>query len=520
MRISGKRWGVAVAVATLSLVFAGCAGGGSDPQITTDPVAGEPQPGGTLTYIVTGETPSMDPAKIQPAASAGGAVGAAIFDVLLYIDPASGEVEPKLAESFAPDETGKIWTLRLREGMEFSDGSPFDAEAVKFNWERMADPDLASIAASVVAQIETMTVAGPTELIVELNEPDVFFDRAVAWNITVFIASPESLRSADVGTTPVGAGPFVLDEWVRDSTTRLSRNPGYYDAPRPYVDELVIRVMPDTSQSSSMLRSGQADVGLFQNKKDTTALVEDGLDVETILGPGSPALALNMTKAPFDDARVREAVRLAIDIDQAAEVVGTFGAIAAPFPEGSPYNYGMAFPAPDAAKAQALFDEYSAETGETITFSIGAFQESGSQSEAEFLQSVLNGFDNVEVSVSVQPSAQAIGDVFSKNFEAYLWGQPVWAAADLEKFLSSTSFVNVSGFNSSEIDAAFLQAKSTTDEEVQNDAFEFVVRTMIEQVPTVVYGVRENSAVHLTTVHGIQLHSEGTPFFEKIWKTQ
>jgi len=513
----GRRTFLAV-TGGVTLVLAGCGSGGGD---GTGDSGQKPVSGGKLTYAISNEIASLDPAKISSSSGAGSAPGYALFGALLTLDAKTGAVVPRIAESMKSDTTGKIWTLKLREGVKFSDGSPYDAEAVKFNFTRYADPKIGSQAASYATSITSMTAVSPTELRIELAAPNAIFDRAVA-KLMFFIGSPTFMKAHpdQIDTKPVGAGPFILESWVRDSAKTFKRNPDYYEAPKPYVDELIIQTIPDTRQSVTALRAGQLDIALFWNTADASRAASANGSSSSVLSPGSPCLALNMTKAPFDDVRLRQAVRYAIDSDQAAEVLGSFAATAAPFPKGSPSNFGLSWPAADEAKAQKLFDDVAADNGGTVRFTISCFQEAGNQAEGKYLQSVLNQYDNVDVKVNVEAAATVLGNVFSKSYEANTWGTPWWTAADLEQYLKSDSIYNVFGFDDPEVDKAVTALRSSTDEAGQARAAKVLVSKMVEALPMVTYGSREVSNVHSSQVHGVEPFFDGLINFEGIWKAQ
>ena len=122
-----------------------------------------------------------------------------------------------------------MWTLTLRPGVKFSDGTPYDAAAVEFNWAR--DKASTSALAGAAGLIKSMKVVSPTTLQVTLVAPDSSFNRTVAQQL-LFIASPAAIKKegASFGTHPVGAGPFILNSWVRNSQKSFARQPGLLPA--------------------------------------------------------------------------------------------------------------------------------------------------------------------------------------------------------------------------------------------------------------------------------------------------
>ena len=225
-----KVWRVgsqAVAATVLvGLVLSGCGGGSGSESSSTD--AGTPKKGGKLTYAMNTEVPSLDPALCGVTAS----TSIPIFGTLLRQDPDKNEFVGQMADSFTTSD-GKAWTLKLREGVKFSDGTAFDAEAVAFNWDRIKDPKTLSPAARVTKDM-TWKVVDPTTVSVTLKSTNYQFPWQLAKGLSM-IGSPAAIKAAgaDVGNKPVGAGPFTLKKWTRNSQIEYSRNPAYFETGLP-----------------------------------------------------------------------------------------------------------------------------------------------------------------------------------------------------------------------------------------------------------------------------------------------
>jgi peptide/nickel transport system substrate-binding protein len=230
------RWNrvrLAAAAAALVALAAGCStSSGSSASGNSPASAATPKKGGTLTIIYQNEVTSLDPTATTTAAGAGALPYYAIYDALFTLSAGTGQVTPKIGQSLTANSAQTVWTLTLRPGVKFSDGTPYDAAAVEFNWARDKAPT--SAIASAAAIIKSMTVVGPTTLQVTLAAPDSSFDRTVAQQL-LFIASPTAVKKerASFGTHPVGAGPFTLTSWVRNSQKTFAANPGYYQSGKP-----------------------------------------------------------------------------------------------------------------------------------------------------------------------------------------------------------------------------------------------------------------------------------------------
>jgi peptide/nickel transport system substrate-binding protein len=255
------RWNrvrLAAAAAVVVALAAGCSTSSGSSASGSSASAGTPKKGGTLTIIYQNEVTSLDPTATTTASAAGALPYYAIYDALFTLGAGTGAVTPKIGLSLTPNSSQTVWTLTLRPGVKFSDGTPYDAAAVEFNWTRDKAPT--SAIASAAAIIKSMKVVSPTTLQVTLAAPDSSFDRTVAQQL-LFIASPTAVKKegASFGTHPVGAGPFTLTSWVRNSQKTFTPNPGYYQRGLPYLSKLVIDVIPDQNQGATALKTGQGN---------------------------------------------------------------------------------------------------------------------------------------------------------------------------------------------------------------------------------------------------------------------
>ena len=253
MKIGPRPITAACIGAAVALLVSAC---GGEAASSASP-AGDPVRGGTLVYSYNTEAQSVDPATCAIGIGVGPCQ--AVYGALLDYDLETGEIEPGMAESFTTED-GRAWTLKLRPGLTFSDGTPFDAAAVAFNWGRILDPALLSPSASVAKTID-WEVVDPTTLSVTSKEVNYQLDFGLT-EALAYIASPTAIEAlgADFGNNPVGAGPFTLTSWARGTEMILDRNPTYWDQPRPYVDRLVLKTIPADDQRFNALQAGEVDV--------------------------------------------------------------------------------------------------------------------------------------------------------------------------------------------------------------------------------------------------------------------
>ncbi|HSL34311.1 MAG TPA: ABC transporter substrate-binding protein [Candidatus Limnocylindrales bacterium] len=270
-RILTTRFG-AVAVLAAALVAAACSPTPS-PTASVDASPGSSVgTGSTLTVGLAAEAESLDPALVYQ--SAGQSVMFAIFDTLLTINP-DGSLGPGLAESW--DVVGPTTIeLKLRTGITFHGGEePFDAEAVRISIYRVMDLDpatgepitddaarLNSQWSRDFASVDEVEIVDATTVKIHLKNPDAAILNALG---RTFIVPPEYVgRVGNDGfaQAPIGTGPFVFEERVKDDRTTVTKNPSYWDSPRgrPLVDTVVFRPIPDAATRLNELVTGGVDL--------------------------------------------------------------------------------------------------------------------------------------------------------------------------------------------------------------------------------------------------------------------
>lgn len=331
---------------------------------------GEPQYGGTITIGLEAESNSWLPGETT-AANAGLSVMVAIHDPLV-VRTEDGEIEPYLAESAEPNEDYTRYSLTLRDGITFHDGTALTAEVVKANFDEYLTVPGATTASTFEGV--TMEVTGPLSFDYVLSEPDAaFLDKLLASPGMPFSIEAARAAGEDAGANPVGTGPFVFESWTRDGQLTVSRNENYWRTDEagnqlPYLDGVVFRPIPDEDTRLDSVASGDIDVmqTLRQSLVRRSREIVDGggfVSYEWI-GNNAGVSIMNVLHPPLDDKRVRMALTMGVDQDQLIEVLGGTG-ITPPqtqwFSEDSPWYSeaaAEAWPTYDPEAAQALLDEY------------------------------------------------------------------------------------------------------------------------------------------------------------------
>jgi peptide/nickel transport system substrate-binding protein len=272
-----------------------------------------PARGGAVVLVTGHEPQTLDPHFATGVYD--GYISFMLADPLIKLKP-GGILVPGLAESWErPDPT--TYVLRLRKNVTFQDGTPFNADAVKYNFDRLFDPATkAPRAKADLGMLKEVVVVDPYTVKMTTTFPYGPFLATIAGRPLAVIESPTALRAAGVanyGTKPVGAGPFILKEWVQGDRLVLVANDNYW-AGRPYIDSLTLQVVKDPATRLSMLQTGAAQFNVELNPADFAG-VKQSTEFEAQAAPFDNTLFLEMSNVqkPFDDPRVRQAVCYAID---------------------------------------------------------------------------------------------------------------------------------------------------------------------------------------------------------------
>ena len=317
------------------------------------------------------DTQSLDP-TVASAAAIGEVVHYNVFEGLTKVTM-SGAVTPLLAEAWSMTPDGKTYTFRLRKGISFSDGAPFDAEAVKFSFDRARAPGSTNKAKKAVFDnISSVSVPDAHTVILVLDNAEAMLPFRLGEN-TAVILHPSS--AANAATKPVGTGPYKLESWNKGSSITLSKWDGYRDAAKVKLKRVTFRFINDPAAQVAALLAGDIDgmprFGALQALKQFQSDARFRVEIGSTAGKG--IMAINNRKAPLNDVRVRRALTHAIDrqafINGAQEGLGKpIGSHFAPTDLGY-LDLSKTYPY-DPEKAKALLREAGVTTPLNLTLTL------------------------------------------------------------------------------------------------------------------------------------------------------
>ncbi len=346
---------------------------GNDPDAGFTPVAG-----GTVTYGLEAEDSGGYCLAESQLDISGEQVARSIYDTLMAPGK-DGKYHPYLAKSVTHSPDYKTWTITIRPGIKFSDGSPLTAQVVKDNLDayRGKFPGRSPLLfIFVFNNVDDVAVTAPDTVQVTMKRPWVDFDATLYGQARIGMMGEAQLHADGhtCATKPIGTGPFVLQEWVPNDHYTLKRNPNYWrkdSAGRqlPYLDTLIYKPIPDSQQRTNALESGAVNTIHTDNGNSIVQLRSDAAagKVRMITSVRYTELGywlLNDSTPPFNDLTFRRAVAMALNLPKANQLIGQNVSPLAhgPFPPGSmAYDDNTGFPSYNPTEAKKLVDQVKAQ---------------------------------------------------------------------------------------------------------------------------------------------------------------
>ncbi|MCC6313183.1 MAG: hypothetical protein IT337_04160, partial [Thermomicrobiales bacterium] len=337
-RFWSRWWRTLAAAAMLASVAAPLAASAQDaeqPAYYSD-TAGPPQTGGTANFLLYEEPDTLNPLIGQTTIAV--QVSLAILEGLAYNDP-DGNFQPQLAAELPTLENGgvsadlKTVTWKLRPDVLWSDGEPFTSEDVKFTWEAARDAANGSAFASDYALIENIETPDPLTVVVTYSEFNAGYLDQFPWVFPKHAAGPaEAMKDWDFNRSPIGTGPFKVQEWAPGEFIATVRNENYREEGKPYLDGINFLIVPAEEARTARMTQGDAHVMLWAGEEAAQQILDSGMGEERV-APGVWVVQMhfNLSK-PFDgdpgatpphpmlgDLRVREAITLAVNRDRISD---------------------------------------------------------------------------------------------------------------------------------------------------------------------------------------------------------
>ena len=511
----------------------------------TPPAAGEvPTPGGTLTYGLATRFDTLDPTVTT--FSVVGKLGYHVFDPLVW-QTAAGKYEPGLAESWQVSSDVKTYTFKLRKDVKFHDGTPFNAQAVKFTFDRIADPATKSqLGISLLGPYDGTDVIDDATVRVRFKAPYApFLDSTSVPYLAPL--SPDAVRKAgkDFGSTAlVGTGPFKFESYRADAEVVVVRNDEYKWGPAhlksrgaPYLDKIVWRIIPESTTRIATAESGELTFVEDVPTQDYQRV--KGLRDLTVLDPvqagSGHSMMLNVENPPLDDVRVRRAIQWAVDKNAMNQTVwnGVFKpACSAITSNVLGYDAKMCDKYKlDPQKAGALLDEagwrMNAATGfrerAGLPLKLGLYFRSDSDNArnmATFLQSNLKP---AGIQIDLQGLARAgyFDAVRAGKHHMQFWWESKGDPDVVRILLHSKNAdggTNRNRYRNAEMDRLIDEAAAQTDTEKRKALYSQIQSKVLDEAVMVFFADPLSIFAHQKTLGGVSMDWTGNyPFFHTAW---
>lgn len=438
-------------------------------------------------------------------------------------------VVPVLAERYDVNPDATEYRFYLRKGVVFHDGTPFNAEAVKINFERLVNPANKLSRASLLSMVKAFEVVDEHTLTITLTTPFGALVNTLAHAGTL-IHSPAALarHGKEVMRHPVGTGPFRFVSWQTDTLT-VARNPTYWRQGYPKVESVTVRSVPENGARLAMLMAGEAQF-IAPLPPELVSVAARNPKLEVVSRPSIVTwyVGINTRKPPFNDRRVRQALNYAVDKAAYAKIVWNNNAEPATsvIPPGLPFHVSQNVWPYDVARARALLAEAGLANG--FETEIYGANNTTARRAMQFLQQQLA---DVGIRATITPMdagtitnrvwkvarpEDATVRLFHAGWSAST-GDPDWL---LRPLLYSTSappsLLNVAYYANPAVDAAILAGLATADPDRRAQAYKTAQEVIWPDAPWIYLGVERLLAGQQQGVTGIHYLADRSLLVEEV----
>ncbi len=473
-------------------------------------VPSTPRRGGSITFATEAEINSFD-ARQGAWDSTGLCYARTVFDPL-FTQAVDGSVQPFLAQSISHNAEYTEWTIKLRSGVTFHDGSPFDATVVKVNLDGVAQSPLTGPA---LFNLQKVTVVDPMTVMVTTKIPWVPFPIYLTGQLG-HMAALKQLADTSGKATPIGTGPFVFKEWVPGDHFTATRNPNYWRQGLPYLDSITWKPIVDPQSRGNSLKAGNIDAMHSSDTQNVADFMNNSSynqvnDLNSVLGePDMTFVMLNTAVPPLDDVRVRQALAYATDQQKYINTLGNglTKPVDGPFLKGSPYYAPSGYPSFDQARARALVADYQKDKG-PISFKFGTINTAKTRQQNEFLQAMWKEVGITTEIVQVEQSPFILNAIVG-NYQAYGWrqfnnpdpdGNFIWWHSSTALPVGKQA-LNFARNKDPQIDAALITGRTNPDPAARAQAYKTVAARFAADVPYIWRGQSTWIVASKTKVQG------------------
>jgi peptide/nickel transport system substrate-binding protein len=478
---------------------------------------------GPIVYAREHDSITLDPALAQEEESY--KVISNIYEGLVRYKAGSMEIEPCLAEAWRVSSDGLVWTFYLRRNVLFHDGTPFNAEAVRYSIERQISNSSATTtgyAGFVFGMVDEIQCPDPYTVKFLLQYPYAPFINNLAMPAAAPIVSPSAALNLGeaFGEHPVGTGPFCFESWEKNKNIILKANPDYWGE-KPAYNELVFKVINNSRLRALALKLGQVDLIDGLTPADIRLLQDTNCQIHQNNGLDLNYLGFYTDKKPFDNQEVRKAISMAIDRTQINSELLMDASIEAngPLPPGlfnySPDTKTVSYD-PTGARELLAKNGYSSGMRITLLTYIGdrPYNPAGGEKLASAIKSDLAAI-GVNCEIKAYDWQQYKEALLNSEGNAFLYG---WISdnGDPDNFLYTLlasqqieNGLNTSHYNNKEVDQLLINAQKELDRDLRAQLYDQAVKLIIEDAPWVFLNHSLKLAASTSDLQGFYLYPNG-----------
>jgi peptide/nickel transport system substrate-binding protein len=499
---------VVFALAAAACSSSGSSGGagGTNTSGNTPTTAGKPQSGGSVTFGLPAETSGGWCLPEGQLAISGIQVARAIYDTLVVPD-GTEKYKPFLASSVTGNADSTVWTIKIRPGIKFHDGTPLNGQVVKNNIDayrgKYAGRSPLLFIFVFGNYIKSTKLVDPMTVEVDTVPWSAFPAYLYASGRLGIMAQAQLDDKNTCASKLIGTGPFMIKDWIRNDHFTAVRNPNYwrtdkYGTKLPYLDQIIFKPVVESAQMVNGIQAGNINLLLDDQAVDIVQYRQFAKDgkinlTESIKYPELAYTLFNTTVPPFDNLNARLAFAYAVDRNQENHLrnkdvsplaSGPFG------PDVLGYLKDTGLPTYDVAKAKSYAAKYQQETGHPIEFT---YLSAGTDPEVLKTIALIKTYvekAGLKMTVKAVDESQGINNVIGKQYQAVGWRNHPGFDPDTEWVWwhcavpgkTCDNPVNFGGFNDPVINKAFEIARASNDQAVRRTQYETVNRQFAKMV--------------------------------------
>jgi len=482
---------IVAAFTTLALLAGACGSSSKSSGAPADTIVNEGTPvaGGTLKVGITSDTDGYSAATNRWDVL-GNLVGSSIYDTLTKWDE-NRKIQPYLAQAVTPNAGGTVWTIALRPGITFQDGTPLDGAAVKLNIDTRRND---AIAGGALEPISDVTVKDPSTVLVTMKRPWFGYDATLAAQGGYMVA-PATINDPNGSQHPIGTGPFSFVSWTPGSSFKVKKNPTYWQSGKPYLDGIDFSIVPDQAALVAAVRAGDIDLAMTDDAGSIKTLRSES-DIRSIEDPVSETTYVQLQEdaPPFNNRHARAALAYATNQQQVIDVVGQgVGQVAtSPYSPQSPWSVADAkYVNYDLEQAKNELQQYTQDTGEaklsfTLRYSAGgAFSKVAQTLQGQWAQV------GIAVTLREDQAASFLADTFFGKFQAEVFRNFGYVNPDSNYLFwhssqakgIGTGSINFTQTRVPAIDAGMDGARGTPDDTTRKQDYDQVQQAINQELP-------------------------------------